>query len=801
MAYNLHYFFTWIADKDTRQPLLPADTYECWIRELDYVGATEELETQDSPVTIDYQNTNSDKLQPLRGSEATANLIATENFQLEALFTENERKYVKQIRRYGQITVNWSNNTIGSDLILPSLEIRVNGVIKVNSFAEESGQFKINRGDSIDAVATMYVAFPTVYSGLQLDFSRLPTLRTETAPGNVFYDDIIPEDNIRIAAYSTYSASEYTAIRSEVFYNAQTGWPITYTRSYQSAVSQAAAQAIADADTDFPFAGQVFANGAAIYPAIWRGFIIPDGARQAFTFPPIPISINAVEGQGLLKNLSFVDEDGFPFIGLYNFIEIINMCLRRVGVPDLILNTCVNIYEISMTQGDEYDPMELTYVNAERYLKDDGFTPMNCEEVMLSILEEWTSCLIMSEGEMWIYRPTEAAESANLTFRRYLDAVHMQDYYTVTKDVSELLGGDSEGEVLAPLFHINADQETMIERPYRNASYSYRWGFNASEMANPNFLGWDGTNFPDWTRTEVTTILSEDPDGGAKIGWDTVNVGGIEITTGIPGTEGSAFRMVISYQNVNARGPQVRLHLTDGVDDYYLLPDGSWQTPPYIISPAVAVDLAGVIDIETLPLPISGDLFLATLGPISDATPLPDPSTVFMIYRKADLYGVAVDTAIGEIHTATQTEDFTTIPETKQAFNADSPIDQYVGDMYLDSGGVDLTTLWNRRGIAESALAMPYAESKPFLRIAAEETVRLYGSPFVRFEGSIFGYFNPLSRFNINLLTGKFMPLAIRYDLQTNIHRATLGRVDNTEIEMNYTLLGDYGDTQKVTIR
>jgi hypothetical protein len=97
------------------------------------------------------------------------------------------------------------------------------------------------------------------------------------------------------------------------------------------------------------------------------------------------------------------------YLGKQTFIEVIQACLVRLEAPALVLNTCVNIYEDSMTQGDTYDPLDQCYVNSERYLKDDQFTPMNCEEVLRSILEEWTAVLIQSSGEWYIYRPTELA--------------------------------------------------------------------------------------------------------------------------------------------------------------------------------------------------------------------------------------------------------------------------------------------------------------------------------------------------------------------------------------------------------
>jgi hypothetical protein len=155
---------------------------------------------------------------------------------------------------------------------------------------------------------------------------------------------------------------------------------------------------------------------------------------------------------------------------------------------------------------------------------------------------------------------------------------------------------------------------------------------------------------------------------------------------------------------------------------------------------------------------------------------------------------------IGETHTATQTGKFTFVPETINVFNGDSPNELYVGAIYQDDE-VTLTERWVRRGISESILAEPYEVNKEFLRIAVEEKQRLYAGPFVRFEGSIFGYFNPVTRWSINSITGYFMNLSLNYDLQQNICKAVLGRIVNEEIALDYVKTPDYGATTRVTVK
>jgi hypothetical protein len=104
--YNLKYYFTFYADRDTRIIDGTPDNYTCNISQLDYAGAIEEIQAQENPIQINYQNTSSNKLEPIIGSECTLNLIATEDFQLEDLYTENEREFLVEVYRNGGLI--WS---------------------------------------------------------------------------------------------------------------------------------------------------------------------------------------------------------------------------------------------------------------------------------------------------------------------------------------------------------------------------------------------------------------------------------------------------------------------------------------------------------------------------------------------------------------------------------------------------------------------------------------------------------------------------------------------------------------------
>jgi hypothetical protein len=431
--------------------------------------------------------------------------------------------------------------------------------------------------------------------------------------------------------------------------------------------------------------------------------------------------------------------------------------------------------------------------------------------------------MIQSGGEWYIYRPTELAVDGDLVFRRYLDGYRIYDQPTVTENLDLVLGGESEGIIAAPYFHINTDQMKMIDRPYKNASMSYLYGKieNTDEMlANPNLAGAGQTcggdpigpcafvTIPGYTKTG-TMYAGLYPTGGVIFyttgGTYPVLTDYYENNNLIPVTLNITIqervKFIIEYENPNALfGTDMNfvISLYDGLSTHYLQADGSWAITP--VEPGInyyqlrsQIGVGGTETIVSNPVPISGNVTFRILAP---------SGTVYnIVYTRISAY-VFLDFGdeIGEIHTATQTGKFTFVPETINVFNGDSPNKMYVGAIYQDDQ-VTLTERWVRRGISESILAVPYEANKEFLRIAVEEKQRLYAGPFVRFEGSIFGYFNPLQRWSINLIEGYFMNLSLNYDLQQNICKAVLGRIVDDEIALDYTLVPDYGATTRVTVK
>lgn len=647
MAYLERYYFTFNETQDKRNPLV-FNSYEVKILEKDGYIAAEEIQAVENPVQINYQNTSELILEPIIGSEATLNLIATVDFQLENLYTEDELRWLIEIYRNGSI--------------------------------------------------------------------------------------------------------------------------------------------------------------------IWRGFIIPDGCQESFTFAPYTISINAVDTLGLLKNLAYVQNDGNFWLGKQSYIDVIYNCLNRVEIPDINIYTCVNIYEEDYPSTDTDDPLALTFVNAETYLKSDNINPLNCEDVIKNIMHIWTARIIQSEGDWYIYRANESVLSESLVFRKYVNGVYST---TVTKDLGQLLGGESEGLILAPLFHTNTDQMKMTSRPFKNNSISFKYGQLTNILDNPTFEGAstvdpgdpigprDDVSIPEWTKSG-TVYNGLYPSGGIifyKVtGFDNANY--FENDRHFVITANALLKLELNYISIpeNTTTDMIfGLELFDGTDTWYLQPqqDGVFQWKKDVVLFEwfqIRSNFGTSSDfIVTAPTPLSGTITFKIYPP--------DNTSGDIVYTSISLRQQIQDgDPIGEIHTATQSGNYSFVPDTIDVLNGDASSDLYMGAMY-QSDEITLTSNWWRKYASESALAETFATYKPLLRLAVEETERMHQKPYIKFDGSIFGYFNPMSRFKINLLTGFFIPLQLSYDLQANKCRATLARMNNDEFAQVYSLEPDYGTTTKVLVK
>ena len=131
------------------------------------------------------------------------------------------------------------------------------------------------------------------------------------------------------------------------------------------------------------------------------------------------------------------------------------------------------------------------------------------------------------------------------------------------------------------------------------------------------------------------------------------------------------------------------------------------------------------------------------------------------------------------------------VKDVKKVNVGDNPSDLYLGTIYKTNETTPTST-WFRKGITES---------KPLIRIMAEETLRLNANTSRTFTGDCYGYVPYFSTVLINNVTGVFTPIQYRYNSASNTTSLVLKQMFGSELtDIDYKMTFDYGNTVKPTI-
>jgi hypothetical protein len=535
---------------------------------------------------------------------------------------------------------------------------------------------------------------------------------------------------------------------------------------------------------------------------LFTGFLKPDGVFQDFVNDKWVISLDCVDGLGLLENLSYVQSDGFPYLGKQKEIEIIANCLKRTGIQQNI-NTAINIFytgfELDTDPGNRLDPIDVlraVRLNSERFYKDDEKdTIMQCDEVLRSVLEKYCACITQQNGEWYIFRPSEVFSNATTTFYRYNFNGALLVPNTKTINLAKTIG--SQIDNVYP-HHVNANQRIEIEGSLGAYRINYKYGLVNSFFANTS-LDHNGTVISDFTILSAPNI-DLDPSGAGFIINRASNTKSAVVELiddiNVAVTDSLSFDIdILSTQNLDASYGVIRVTLFDGTTTYYLAKSGEWRTTETLMFfGASASKIRHTVKSQTYPVDgvvrfrVYTDSFFAETDSNTFSGDYQD-----VTYSGIRLYPNETSNILGEFHTVQRNDrPSSLIKDVKEIFNGDNAEDGYVGAIYKNDS-ITPTTTWNRVG---------KAETKPILQIMAEDTLRISANPSRVFSGDIYGYMPYLSAVTISGVTGLFMPLAYSYDTKSNIISLKLRQIFGAELaDIDYELTFDYGKTVKPTIR
>lgn len=522
------------------------------------------------------------------------------------------------------------------------------------------------------------------------------------------------------------------------------------------------------------------------------GYLKPDGIFQSFTRDKWVITLDCVDGLGALENLSFVMDNGLRFNGKMKALDIIYYCLKRTGL-ELNLNTSINVYYDGISIDDNLDILSKIKMNADRFFKVDDETIMSCEEVLKSVLDIFCACITQIDGEWYIFRPNELYLNKIVSFKKY--NTNNQFIGLNTKNLSKSIG--SQINNFYP-HHCNENQTIRIKGGASAYRLGYKYGYVSGLMPNPNFEHDSSLNFPGWT-IQYPNQLVNDPNSASGMIIKNGNPGKVVYAKSdlLPVLQSDLLTLKLSWSNQRDFFVGSFIRMTINVGSYYLkysarndqipfedaIQNSKWETG--VGTWSVFLSKTGTFDFPIPAMPVDGNLTIRI-----DYT---SPEGGTLTLHSLEISPTSNSQAeIGEFHTISRaTKISSIIKENKTVYNGDNLGIVYLGAILKDDG-ITTTSNWFRKN---------FYESKPLLRIAAEEQLRISQKPTKVFSGDLYGFLPYLCVLSINGLRGEFMVIEYSYDTIENVTKVKLLELFSAEIpDLIYKFTSDYGQTVKPTI-
>ena len=522
---------------------------------------------------------------------------------------------------------------------------------------------------------------------------------------------------------------------------------------------------------------------------LFNGWLSPDGIFESLVSDKWVISLDCLDGIGFLKNLSYVDSNGLIFVGKQSMLEIVSNCLKRTKTFQDIL---VKIDIIHDGLGFNQDVLNGTYLNVNRFVKEDGNTIMNCDEVLRSVLDIFGAILVSSRGKWIICKPNKLVDRPNVFFFGYdSDGKPLNNGFN-SIDFKENLGSQIDGYYP---HHVNANQQKTVKNSIGAFRINYKYGLVNSLSINTNLTTQSGKVLG-YTILDPSSIFVNSNNGFT-----------VEKSSGTP-TEviksDSFFvpafteidlemsRATNSIYNVIGR---YKLEVSNGIESFYFN-GNEWLEGSDFFTLGLQYS-----NIKTSPIPIDGDVFLTignNLGTYRNPNngEIETTTTADIEYRFIKIVPISDSlNIVGEAHTFERIENPSSkIAENKEVLNGDSPTDIYEGTIYK-SDKTTPTEKWRRLN--------EFYFDKPILQIMGEERMKMYARPLQVFSGDVYGFFNYLSVFSINGLEGVFMSTAYNYNAVENITSLQLTEILDPPIydDINYLPVKEYKEVIEPTIK
>lgn len=220
----------------------------------------------------------------------------------------------------------------------------------------------------------------------------------------------------------------------------------------------------------------------------FTGFSIPDLSEEPFDSTPYIVTLRITDGLSLLRNQTYPVPFNNSLTIEQRFIDVLAFAFAQTGLP-LDIYTYNNLYEQTMLNGANDDPMAQAAVNPLRMADDKG-NISSCYDVLSDIATTFGAFITQTKGTWNFVRVNDLAAPVVRRRRYNYTALFLYaDQYAPIRNVG--LGEEIE--------LINANAKKYKTAAYKYVTATLKYGFLPSTVYNGDFEIFDAPNFRYWT--------------------------------------------------------------------------------------------------------------------------------------------------------------------------------------------------------------------------------------------------------------------------------------------------------------
>ena len=552
----------------------------------------------------------------------------------------------------------------------------------------------------------------------------------------------------------------------------------------------------------------------------WNGFVKPDGIVESFVYDYWVISIQAIDGLGLIDNIKFLDADGEKYAGNMSELAILARCLELTGQT---MNFHLYYFNLYYTTDDLTDAVitnkaiKTTYVNTDRYKKnDDKKAVFTVKEVLESLLKKYGAFVTQQNNSWHVVRLIDYwTGSAGIKYDIYT-YLGVAVTGNLTIDPRTVLG--SEIDSYYP-HHAGGNQQKNYDVALGAYKVTYTYGTTPSIIQNQTLFANDNLGDIDsWTIINLTwfNFIAKDPTTDYPTGYYCCafiakNIfGGLssaialktDITVPSTVSNNSSLTLDISAE-VTQRNEYIIQYVQialigDGGTTYYLSGSGEWGTgvnKVKLFSSSTSTNRSTPTifeinsNIQTTDTKDSGTIEISFYQPEIDIEVVAGYTEYenTIIITNVNLSGQISDIK-GESHTAQRVDNVTAVIEsTDKIYVGDNNSDLYIGG--IETASDENTIAWSK---ASPLLVIDDTKKYKLLQWLVIDRLRISSGNATIFKGGIYGYLPYLGVLTLAGIDGIYMTIGWSHNLNENKISGEFQRIFVTDIEADTIWTFDY---------